>query len=224
MFGFNKGVISQGIKPFEFGNALTFAGSNDYVSFTTQIDLSGVFTYSIWMKMTSYDDYVSTSVFTNNYHFNNQNSTTIRFNLDGSTSSFSFPSVALNVWENYVLTRDSLSRLRLYRNGLESTTGFLTNNKTLKVGSLGNYPTGTLPIAGTLDEIGILSGVQATPTQITELYNGGLGNDFVSVMGSANLHYKLNESSPASTAVDSSGNGNDGTLVNFDTATCWVAH
>tara|TARA_R110000796_G_scaffold270_2_gene1005 strand:- start:941 stop:2419 length:1479 start_codon:yes stop_codon:yes gene_type:complete len=226
MSPYNKirgGALGPAAVPFAFGNALQFDGVNDYVSFTSQIDLSGAFTYSIWMKMASYDDYVSTSAFGNNYHFNNQNSVTMRFNL-GALSSFSFPLVALNVWENYVLTRDASFNMKLYRNGVESTTGSQVNSGVLRVGSLGNYPTGTLPIDGTLDEVGILGGTEATLTQIADLYNSGNGANFTTVMGSSDLNYHLDESGTATTAVDSSGNGNDGTLNNFPASGMWVAH
>jgi hypothetical protein len=77
---------------------------------------------------------------------------------------------------------------------------------------------------GVIDEFAIKNGYGATQTDINNIYNGGAGANFESVIASADVYYHLDESGIASTAVDSSSSGNNGALNNFTLPGAWVAH
>ena len=217
--------------PFSFGNALQFDGVNDYVT-VPSIPISGEFTLNIWFN-SNFTSKSSPMLFSNNAAakyirtvrtFGGGSAMYVL--LGGSLNQFTFPVWNDNTWYMFTLTRDASNNLKAYINAVESTlTGVVdANNTTFQL--IGAYYTLTAFgfIDGKLDEIGFLSGTAATPTQISNLYNLENGNDFNTVVGSSDVYYQFNQTSPDSTATDSSGNGNTGALNNFDFATCWVAH
>jgi hypothetical protein len=75
-----------------------------------------------------------------------------------------------------------------------------------------------------MDEFAILKGTGATATNVTDLYNGGVGADFETVMGSSDIYHKLDGTGTDTTSLDSSGNGNDLTLNNFPASGMWIDH
>jgi hypothetical protein len=210
--------------PFAFGNALQFDGVNDFVTQSSAVVLSSDFTISVWFKFNTITDTMLFSRITGGTDYIRISTpTNVILNIGGGFS-YTVPTLIISTWYNLTISRIS-GDTRVYLNGVESSTGARNLPTAIQLQAIGYYaPTSALYFNGVLDEIGILSGTGATPTNATDLYNGGAGADFTTVMGSSTLHYKLNESGTATTAVDSSGNGNDGTLNNFPASGMWVAH
>ena len=117
-------------------------------------------------------------------------------------------------------TRDAANGWRVYLNGTESTSGLRARSGTFNVNRLGNL--GGVYSSVVLDEVSILDGTTASDIQIASLYDSGNGADANTVLGSTSLYYKFNESSGTS-AADSSGNSNTGTLNNF-VGTYFIPH
>ena len=138
--------------------------------------------------------------------------------------NFTIPTVTLNQWYHVCITKDSSNDVRLYWNGTESSTGALPTNDTLNLYQLGSYRRTSLWFDGVMDEFGLDITTAASSAQVSALYNGGSGASFLDVMSSARTNLHFDETSGASTAVDATTNGNDATLTNFNTSTCWVAH
>jgi hypothetical protein len=228
------GIYSQaagGGAPFAFGNALEFDGVNDYVSsalssYTQTNDI----TLSFWIK----EDTPSSFNAIMTIPMSGGQPLTLLYDSGGSYGQFTFgvrglssnrvsSGITKTNWNHILLSGKPSIGLSCYINGVLISTvatgalGVYANNFDLGRygGSYGNVM---------LDEVAVLGGTAATLTNAQNLYNSGNGADFNSVMGSSDVYYHLDESGTATTAVDSSGNGNDGTLNNFATSGMWVAH
>jgi hypothetical protein len=225
MIGARVGIYGQGgVPPFAFGNALLFDGVNDYVTQSSAVVLSADFTVSVWFKFNTITDTMLFSRITGGTDYIRiWAPTKILLNIGGGFT-YIVPTLIISTWYNLTISRIS-GDTRVYLNGVESSTGAINLPTAIQLQAIGYYaPTSAFYFNGVLDEIGMLSGTGATPTNATDLYNGGAGADFTTVMGSSDLNYHLDESGTDTTAVDSSGNGNDGTLNNFPTSGMWVPH
>jgi len=140
----------------------------------------------------------------------------------GSDKNFAIASSVVGQWTHIIVSRIS-NTIRVYANGVESTSGGQTESRGTNFDKIGHLTTGD-GVDGLVDEFALLVGAGATLTDAVNLYNGGVGADFLSIMGSANLYYHLDETGTATTAVDASGNGKDGTLINFPASGMWVPH
>ena len=215
-----------GVPSFSFGNALEFDGVNDYVSFAPINNGDADFSLSFWFKPNEVIT-GSTIAFmrpgTNpSYFIGTFNNTKLRYNV-GTATNFTVPAMAVGNWYHVVFTYDSGVGMRAYFNGIESVTGLSAGAKLFLFDEIGRYYTGAIIGEKTMDEIAIWD-TTLTPTQITDLYNSGNG-DYATNYSPANLvaYWRMNGVSNDGTAVDEKGTYN-GTLNNFDTATCWVAH
>ena len=218
--------------PFAFDNALEFDGVNDYVdlgSGAAVLSTAFEWTISLWIKPSK----TGVSLGGDNSSANDLlyliNSTLFRVQFAGGSAAlsrlnFTIPSVTLNQWHHVCITKDSSNDVRVYWNGTESVTGALPTNDTLNMYQLGSYRRTGLWFDGVMDEFGLDVTTAASLPQVSDLYNNGNGASFLKVMPSARVNYHLNEVSGSSVAVDATTNGNDGTLNNFNTSTCWVAH
>jgi len=232
MIGSKLGIYSQGgLAPFAFGNALDFDGVNDYVQLNSGvlIDTTTEWTFSMWINPTKTNVSLGGENTNANGLFYLINSTLLRVQFLGGSAAlsrlnFTIPTVTLNQWHHLCVTKDSSNDVRVYWDGVQSVTGALPTNDSMTISQLGSYRRSSLYFGGKMDEFGIDKTFAATLSEVGQLYNGGDGNSFINIFPTAVVSYPFNENSPASTAVDSSGNGNNGALTNFDTATCWVAH
>jgi len=218
-------------EPFSFGNALQFDGANDYVEFTP-ISLTD-FTVNIWFNAnliagTSFRGLIGNSSNGNIFIllYNNNGTNSIRVSC-GSIGAFYYnvPAFSLSTW-NMLTVKRSGANVRVFFNGNESSTGAkVINSNSINFNRLGSYSsvTNNFMFNGKQDEFSIYD-TALSDADILGLYNGGLG-DFATNYSPANLqaYWRMNGVSGDSTAVDEEGTYN-GTLNNFDTATCWVAH
>tara|TARA_R110000803_G_scaffold37296_7_gene80337 strand:+ start:627 stop:1295 length:669 start_codon:yes stop_codon:yes gene_type:complete len=217
------GIYSQaagGLPPFSFGNALRFDGIDDYVTFSP-ITVNNT-TISLWFSAATLDGSFFGNSLAANTVFRIVNSTTIRYYNGGAVADFTVSPISLSTWYNLIITRDG-TNVRMYINNVESTSGAIAH-PSLIFNQVGRYYSSASNLFnGVLDEIGIIQSVATAQNRI-DLYNGGLGESFTTVMGANDLNYHLNESGTDRTAIDSGGSGNDGTLTNFPTSGMWVAH
>lgn len=217
------GIYSQaagGGAPFAFGNALEFDGVNDFVTFST-ITLTSTFTYSLWVNYNVVTGTLLASSSNPNVQIRKYGAGQQFYN--GVENPVFAGTFVAGTWYNIVFVCSSGS-LEMYVNGVPSATGALAFTP-VPVNKIGAYFTGTLDaLNGILDEVGIHSTKAASASEIASLYNAGDGNSFIDIMGSSDLNYHLDETGTATTAVDSSGNSNDGTLNNFTLPGAWVVH
>lgn len=216
------GTLINGIEIlFAFSNALSFDGVNDKLNIGTPVSLSAEATINLWVNFTSFTNnrLISDNVNTGVIWF--PTTTSVRVYCGGNNRDFVVPTMSLGTWYMITATRDATDGWRVYLNGTESTSGLQARAGTFIADRFGNL--GSAYSNMVLDEASILEGTTASDTQIASLYNSGNGADANAVLGSTSLYYRLNGSGTETTATDSSGNSNTGTLVNF-TGTYWVAH
>ena len=139
---------------------------------------------------------------------------------------------SVDTWYHIVFTYNGAgfstrSNYKLYINGISLT---LNAANTFSVGQgvgieLGRQFNGGAQGEKVIDEFALWNNAELSESQVSDLYNGGSG-EYANTVESSGLYcyWKLNESGADTTAVDSSGNGNDGTLNNFPASGMWVAH
>lgn len=213
---------------FEFGNALTFDGVNDMVT-TPILSSTTPFAASFWAK----DMNINGATFGDSAPNNSSyglltNTTTLRFRSTGGTNNnFSITAMTASVWYHFYVERDGSNNMRLFQNGVESSSGTLSNTTgQVRFDVIGTRGDVNNPSSATYDEMCYRSGTPpANPAAVAAaLYNGGDG-DFANLHITTPTYYlRLNESGTATTAVDISGNGNDGTLNNFPSSGMWNPH
>ena len=225
-----------GAAPFAFGNALEFDGVNDYVSLmgANAIKSAQPFSMSFWFNAVD-----ATSTRLAGFSTNAGRglfiglSTGVYANLyficaDGSSNRISH-TFSNNTWYHCVITYNGLgfttrSNYNCYINGASKTVNassvFSSAASEVTIGAQGSLFGGS----GIQDEWYYWDNYELTSTDVSNLYNGGSG-DYASVVASTpTFELTFNESGTDTTAVDSSGNGNNGTLNNFTLPGAWVAH
>lgn len=208
--------------PFSFGNALQSDGINDYVNFSRVTFTTG--TISFWFKTdeavgaflmsssTSAQSYINVRTDINLF--------TIR--VGGVFPTFSFTEINTGEWYHCMVSY-GVTETNVYLNGVASSDNPRTLNGTnnfdyfFRLWSTSNY------YKATLDEVAMWSGVIGTQQNALDLYNNGNGALASSVIPSPIAYWRMNGESGDTTAIDEQGNY-DGTLNNFDTSTCWIAH
>ena len=98
---------------------------------------------------------------------------------------------SLSTWEMWTISSDGTKfGDKIYRNGIDVTasnteTGaYVKMNNTTSIVRMGNAAwTGSslLKHRGLIDEVSVFNGTELTPTQITDLYNGGVGKFYPNI-------------------------------------------
>ena len=214
---------------FAFGNALDFDGTNDFVQFDSVVNMTSNSCTSLWFKvagnLSGLNCLISSVVTLGSSLILVTTATNIQVVWAGGVSNFTLgSSLVLNTWSHLFISRTG-AETRLYVDGVESTTGMVTTVTTdAPIKIMGKHPSNIYWLQGVLDEVAIWGTTTGTAQNATDLYNGGNGASAGSVISSPTVYYKLDESGTTTTAADSSGNGNNGTLNAFPTSGMWVTH
>tara|TARA_R110001606_G_C15168124_1_gene627817 strand:+ start:49 stop:699 length:651 start_codon:yes stop_codon:yes gene_type:complete len=207
------GIYSQaagGELPFAFGNALGLNGTNQYGGLTTGITTNTTTTISCWFKLDAFGSVFYGNSTDTNIAIRTVSNTVIRW-FNRSSKDFTVPAMSVGVRYHLTFTISG-SSIRCYLNGTESPTLALSTSA-VPINQIGRYYNGGFWLDGEVNELAFDTTQVATQANITALYNGGLGANYLSVMGAADAYYQFN----ASDGTDSSGNGNTMTLFNSPT-------
>lgn len=212
--GSGLSVSSGGAPAFDFGKAIGLNGSNQYASLTSSLTSNSTTTISFWFKVNAFD---SGNIFGNS----GSNLTTVRATSStnmrwfvASSKDFTVPTMSTGTRYHGVFTIDA-TNIRFYLNGVESSTGALAKTVDITIDQIGRYFNGGSGFwfGGEMDEIAIDLTRTLSGAEVSSLYNGGAGADYISTIGALNAYYKFN----ASDGTDSSGNSNTLTLFNSPT-------
>ena len=212
-----------------FENALEFDGVNDNVSFTavSKPALTNGLCFGFWLNFSSTPnfEYILGDSTNGNqwFRWNNSTSATFRSRSAGAaTTTFSFPAISTSTWY-YIAVSLNGGVNEMWINGTKYT-GDTDNydNENISFDLIGESSGAYGQFI--LDELFVKTESSLTQQNVDDLYNGGLGATATSVIASPNVYYKFNESGTDTTAVDASGNSNNGTLNNFPASGMWVSH
>jgi len=210
----------SGAAGFDFGNALTFS-TDDNVTLGTAVSMAGAFTMSMWIQTDTFnsDRIITNTSGADRFYFPNSTTIQVVWAVLSYTWTFATPMI-VDTWMHVVWTRHATSGvMNAWVNGVKNTNTPNTRTNTFSLDTLGQGAAW----GGIIDEFGIAP-VEASQTNVDDLYNGGAGANFEDVMGAADVYLQLNESGTATIAVDTSANSNNGTLNNFPASGMWNAH
>jgi len=221
----------------KMGQGFRFDGVDDYVDAGTasSLNLTGSMTISAWIKtpvIATEQLIVSklSSAAAMNYYLEIDTSK-VGFAVTGNAEKHSNTVLKSNTWYHVVATYN-LSNVNFYINGVADGSPALTDVPassafSLKIGRFTN----SLPIAfnGTLDDVRIYNRALSA-SEVSKLYNlGSASHVNTAEVGPANLNSGLvgwwtfdGKDMSAGKALDRSGNGNTGTLVNISTSTFYT--
>jgi hypothetical protein len=210
----------RGYTSFEFGNALDFDGSDDFVDFPT-LTLTGNSTISFWYKPASFGGVILSSPTAGGASYIKTNSSTVvAIAINGAGGTRTVPTMSTSNWYHFMITNNGGLNFRLYLNGVDEGSNGVTSGD-WEIGLLGKRWDSTLYADGIIDELAMWTSTIGTAQDASDLYNGGVGDLPSDVIASPDRYYKLNSTS-GTTAIDEI-DSSDGTLNNF-TGTWWVAH
>lgn len=217
----------------KIGTSLVFDGVDDGIQIANSPSLENftAFSLSAWVYPTASAQGSGSRVISkpdggsgDNYNlgFGNTGTSWFRIETDGDNQTEILGNaLPLNEWTHITGTWDS-KNMRLYENGVEvsaspvAKTGIIdADGSPLSIGTHTNSPADRR-FPGRIDDARVYDRV-LSEAEITALYELG-NNEDSSLVG----HWTLDDLS-GTTAADSSGTGNIGTLTNFDTPPAWTS-
>jgi hypothetical protein len=209
------------------GTALSFNGSHyDSVGYSSSLDISTALTLEAWINPSvASDNGIIEKTFlgqVNKQYLlfieNGVGEFRLR-NSVGLVTIWTDDFIPVNTWTHIAATWDG-DTVKMFINGVQQThTATVApplnsgGGQTL-IGLLGG---GAYPFTGIIDEVRVWS-VARTQQQIRENMHLRLNGNETGLQG----YWRFDEGT-GSTTHDATSNGNDGTLIGFDTTTCWVA-
>jgi hypothetical protein len=204
-------------------------GVNDYIS-TPLFNLTTPITISVWAKNTTPDSPIFSASGSGVIYGNSEYIfyyTPDNFNITvqghpGGGKSFIFPAPKFNAWYNFVLTRDVTNNVRMYRNGVGSTSNPQSYSNTLQMNQIGRYSSffNIYNPKGSIGEVKIYNSALSA-SEISQNYNATKKKYLISeeyVRDSLVLNLDFGNSSCYSgtgvTAYDLSGFGHTTYLIN----------
>lgn len=206
--------------------ALDFDGSNDYIN--TNIDISHTvypeFTFEAWVYPTRVGYGSRQAIFSHDNCCYDRGVI-----IESGTSSWGVAvggnlwiagSVDVNQWQHIAVVYDEVSKTaKFYKNGIESVysggpTNFSTSSNPMW---LGRNPGYNEPFQGAMDDVRVWNTVRDLSDISTEMNNCLVGNE-----AGLSAYYKLDDGNGSSVAIDATGGGNNGNLINMDSSTDWI--
>jgi len=222
--GFGMLTGSAASPSFSFGNALQFDGVNDFVNYSAVYSGSESRTVEAWIRVTSADLSGTRYLFgqsgtaaANHFHLDIR-SGVLTFTAAGGAFTFSTSKTFLADTNYHVAVTYDGTTVVVYVDGLNVGSQNYSLNTDGTLFRLGVRIDINLVYAGLINEFRMWN-VARTQQEIQD-------NKEVNVIGQTGLlvYSRMNETGTDTTATDSSGNGNNGTLNNFPVSGMWVAY
>ena len=207
---------------FAFGNCLDYDATG-YVSLNMSV--TNQWSYVFWFYPTAIgiQFLAAANSSTNFIRFDDEE--TMRFRVS-TNNVFTWPTgtIAINNWHSCVVTFDA-GEQKMYIDGVASSSNPMTAvDLSWDFTYLGRRGTSGSQFYGYQDESAFYDGTIWTAANAVSFHNGGAGISAPDVVASPTAHWKFDESGTDTTLVDSSGNGNNGTLISFPSSGMWIAH
>ncbi len=138
-----------------------------------------------------------------------QSATQLQVRNNNSKKNYTFPTWIIGT--KYVVFISRINDLiRVYANGVESSSGGQTLSTSTSFGAIGH--SASVHLDAGIDNVGLSLTRGGTPSDVAT--HNANPCKFVSTMGGAEVFFTMNEDPDSQTANDLSGNGNNLTLVN----------
>lgn len=193
-------------------HSLAFDGTDDHVKVAdaSSLDVGDIFTLSLWVKRgDSGRKQTLIDKGTNGYYIGFLNTDDIEFSKgDVAELARTTTTITNTSWHHVAATKNG-STVKLYIDGAD-VTGTVTNATLADTATdlhIGIAAVGIIPFAGNLDDVRIY-GRELSAGEISTLYAGGNPSS-----SNLRMHLKFDDGT-GTTAADSSGNNNNGTLLN----------
>ncbi len=211
------GITSLAGFTFQTGAGLNFNGSNNYLNIGTPITSATGYTKEAWIYATASGSCNIISSTSSPFWLSGGKISAAHHWGSGGTVTIQDPATfTLNTWTHIAVTYDLASTtLNLYKNGVLVATSAAAPSYPIEAIQIGIYGGGN-NFAGTMDEVRIWSYAR-TQCQIQTNMNCELSGSPAGLV----TYYQFNQGLAGGTntgltsAIDASGNGNTGTLVNF---------
>lgn len=159
-------------------------GTSDYVVVADCFDVGADFAISLWLKPDSLTNQQNFFDATGNIiqliMSDGVNDGKIRILIDGVVDFKSTTGLTAGAWNHVVLTHDNGVSTKIYINGLLNGSATGTSSGSCSAIKLANYA-GDKPYLGVMDEPAIWAGRILSQSEITQLYNNGLGLTYTDV-------------------------------------------
>jgi hypothetical protein len=224
MIGGKMVLVGRGKRgAFSFGNALEFDGVNDFVSLSSSITTSTDFAFFIMYNQANNDNLhmlasnsasnlpiISLATVVSVRRLNFRNNATI-------LKTFTFPSntIKSGVWQKCLINSTN-GTVRVYIDGIEATDTF-TISTGITINQVGCTQNGDFVFDGFLDNFFMLDRAMTT-SEMTDIFSEST-NFNIAKSEDSEIFLEFNETE-GTTAEDSSGNSNNGTLNNFNVDNC----
>lgn len=191
------------------GYCYDFDGEDAYVDLAASKVLSGSFLISARMFC---NGSITTILGSSGTYFQCSGTNRLFFRTSGTFSNFDFVAGVFNAWHTVVVQRDDSNNVRVFMDGIESTTGSAVMTGTFTIDFIGARSATLNWWDGQLYDIRVYEGAAAdeAAANVAGIY------DFT-YTGTPSAHYPLQEES-GPIAYDISGNGNHGTIENAVTS------
>jgi hypothetical protein len=219
----NNLVIPDMRKTFFSGKSIGFDDSNDYLGLESEVQLTGEFSISSWVKVDSdtFDDSGNNQILgssSGSGYFNIYNLNRLRIQTDSATSFLGFfdssYTMTSDTWHHIVVTRDSSNDIRVYIDGQSRLSSAVSNSGTFDFDYIARSSTSGY-FGGNLCDIAIYN-TELNADTVASIYNSGEPNNLL-----------LPASYTAGSGVDKTanlqaywrmGNGSDGQIADGNTA------
>jgi len=205
-------------------------GNNDYIS-TPIFNLTTPITVSVWIKNVINEGNVlggsgvGIGYPNGEYIFGFSGKTIVMQGANSGIKTFQFPQLNLNQWSHLVMTRDVVNNVRVYLNGVGSTSNPLSYSNTFQINQIGRYSnfTNQYNVKGSIGEVKIYNRALSA-SEISQNYNATKKkfNPEENIVRDG-LVLNLDAANPSSyvgtgnTISSISGIGYSGTLINGST-------
>ena len=169
---FNLSVTAA---PYSNVYSMDFDGVDDFLTLSSSISLSGVFTLSAWIKpvsVTGSTCLIFSTATSNQNKIGTSGANKLQMKIGGSTvflTESGGNDFVLNVWQHILIIRDSSNNITAFRNGA-SFGSSVTNSNTATIDSIGKFNNSAF-INSKVDEVAIFNTDQSA--NVSTIYNSG---------------------------------------------------
>jgi len=156
----------------EVDSAYDLNGTNQYFGFTT-VTITGAFTYSSWWNGDNLNMFLTGLAGDNDNYIGIKDAD--EYQCQGITGGqykyYTVPTMSTGTWYHVVITRDASNNVRVYHNGVESSSGAQSITAAMSMNIFGRYSSTATYANGRISDILLWNGTALSGDQAKLLYD-----------------------------------------------------